>query len=184
MTPEEIFSSYGVDVTTLSTPYSSYHIATFEDLWLNTVTPKLEIRVIPETRVGDLIIITPDNYRSRIYSSKIPSRHVNLTGPDVYFYIYHRAYLIGTLKECATKYLNDWAGLNQKGTMTFSFDYDRHTVHIYISESIAAVRDELNGDYQITTMDFVLSKWGNRFVVQNFLDNNTPDLISCCFVGD
>jgi hypothetical protein len=54
-----------------------------------------------------------------------------------------------------------------------------------ISEPVIAVRDELNASYQIVTIDFIFSKWGNRFVVQNFLDDTSnPDLVSCCFVGD
>jgi len=187
ITPEEILSIYGVDVTKLSAPYSSYYIATSDDLWLNTVTPKLDsILNTPKTKIGDLIIITPDNYRSRIYANKLPSRHVNLTGPDTYYYIYPKAYLIGSLKYCITKYLDDWTNLNTQGSLTFTFDYDHSTMQVYVSGPVPviAVR-KVNYRYEITTLDSVFMKWGSKQMVQNFMDTTTiPGFTSCCFVGD
>jgi hypothetical protein len=177
ITPEEILSIYGVNVTTLSAPYSSYYLATTNDLWLRTVgAPGLEIE--------DLIIITPDDYRSNIYAYKIPSRHVNLTGPDVYFYIYHPSFLTGTLEYCIKKYLEDWAKLDLTGNMTFSFDEDYTiTIHIYVSKSKVVVM-EGNSEYEPTSLDSIFAKWGKKFVVQSYVDITNPDFISYYFVGD
>lgn len=176
MTPEEIFSTYGVDVTKLSAPYSSYHLATSEDLWLCDVGA-------PSTKLDDLIIETPDDYRSNIYAYKIPSRHANLTGPDFYYYIYHPAYMLGTLKECATIYLDRWINRNTKGTLTFRLSEKEGTLQIYISNSVVAVKEDGN-EYITADFDTVFTKWGARFVVQNYVDSPTPGLINCCFVGD
>lgn len=176
MTPEEILSTFGVDVSKLSAPYSSYHIATGEDLWLSTVGAS-------GIRVGDLIIITPDNYRSMIYAYKIPSRHVNLTGPDVYFYIYHPVYLQGTLRVCSTHYLDMWANSNDKGSMTFILSDEKGDKQVFIDSFEVALK-ELGTDWLLSSLDMVFTKWGERFVVQNYLDSPTPGFISCGFVGD
>jgi hypothetical protein len=186
MTPEEILSVFGVDVSKLSAPYSSYHIATSQDLWLcnvGTLPNNNDPTGVIDVRVGDLIIITPDNYRSNIYAYKIPSRHVNLTGPDVYFFVYHPAYITGTLRVCATHYLDAWANSNVKGTMTFILDNKDGAKQVFISYYTVAIK-ELEGDWMSSSLDVVFTKWGERVVVQNYMDSPTPGFISCGFVGD
>lgn len=185
MTPEEVFSTYGVEVSKLSTPYSSYHIATSQDLWLcvagspgNNNDPTGVIDV----RIGDLIIETPDNYRSNIYAYKIPSRHANLTGPDFFYYIYHPAYMIGTLRTCVTEYLNQWINRNTKGTITIRLSNNKITFQIYIDGNVAV--KEGDSEYVLSSLDSVFSKWGEAFVVQNYVDSSNPGYTNCCFVAD
>lgn len=176
ITPEEILTLYGVNVTTLSSPYSSYYITTANDLWLRTVgAPKLEI--------NDLIIITPDNYRSYIYTYKISSRHINLTGPDVYYYTYHPSALTGTLKYCVEKYLEEWTRLDISGNMTFSFNENNNIIQIYISGTKVAAR-EGKVEYELIPLESVFFKWGDKFMVQTSIDTTNPDFISYNFFGD
>ena len=185
MTPEEVFSTYGVDVSKLSTPYSSYHIATSQDLWLCVVGTRPDNNDptgVIDVRIGDLIIETPDDYRSNIYAYKIPSRHVNLTGPDFFYYVYHPAYMLGTLRICVTEYLNRWANRALKGTLTLRLSNNKNTFQIYIDGNV--VVKEGNSEYVSSSLDSVFSKWGELFVVQNYVDFSYPGYINCCFVAD
>jgi len=180
MSPEDILSIYGVDVTKLSTPYSSYKIATNLDLWLRVVGADSLL-------IDDLIIKTPDNYRSRIYTHKIPSRHVNLTGPDFYYYTYHPAYFIDILENCIKKYLEDWIRANIKGTLAFNFDDDvfhSKTVFIQSENNMASVSDYYAKTLHQEPLDSVIYRWGKRNMVQNYLDQSNMELIHCGFIGD
>lgn len=189
--PRELLASFGVDVNILPLPYSSWHIATAEDLWLKTLSAdKLEI--------GDLIIETPKNYRSRIYTSKIPSKHVNLTGPDFYYYIYSPAYYIGTVDSCIRNSFSLWELEGITGSLSFVFDsvgFDVTDNQVYTFELIInfstsmiqcayKIRNLLKPSLKLIEMDKVLTKWGKRIMVQNYKDESDPSLAHYAYVGD
>lgn len=177
-TPEELLALYGVDVSKLSTPYSSYHIATQTDLWLRDVGANT-------TAIGDLIIETPDNYRSRIYVHKIPARHVNLTGPDFHYYIYHPALFIGTLEICIRKYYDDWDVHNLLGTLGFMFDDVHSTIELFLSYPSRNILITENGLPPVSSdLNTVLLKWGVKTMVQNYINLSDPRRVHCGFVGD
>lgn len=178
-TPEEILAVYGVDVSKLSPTYSTYRIATKNDLWLRDVGANT-------TAIGDLIIESPDNYRSRIYAYKIPSRHVNLTGPDFYYYIYHPALFTGTLEECVRKYYDELDSQNRMGTLAFIFDDGNSTIELFVSYPgrNVLIKGKSPSAYS-SDLNTVLLKWGAKKMVQNYTESvsdTTP--LHCGFVGD
>jgi hypothetical protein len=186
MTPAEILSTYGADVTGLSPEYSTYRIATNQDLWLCTTSserPNTDPTGVIDVRVGDLIIETPDDYRSSIYKYKIPSRHMNLTGPDFFYYIYHPSLKTGTLRDCILFYLNDWVNRNVQGTMTIRLFSNKKSFMVYADSLQTVVEKEEGSDYIMSSLDKVFSKWGNCFIVEN-LYQVLNGCTNCDFVGD
>lgn len=181
MTNSEILSLYAVDVSKLSTAYSSYHIATSNDMWLRTVGAY-------KLKEGDLIIITPDNYRSRIYSYKIPARHVNLDGPDFYYYTYSPSSLIDTLSNCVSKYVNICLSGSTYGTMAVRFDVNNTTLEIFIditNHVTCATKVETLGTLESISLSNLLKKYGKRVIVQNYIETDLESShVHWGFVGD
>lgn len=191
MTPEEVFSVYGVDVTKLSTEYSTYRVATDQDLWLCAVdSPRknTDPTGVIDVRVGDLIIESPDDFRSNVYIYKIPSRHVNLTGPDFFYYIYYPSVKTGSLKESILYYLDSWVRDNKRGTLTIRFSnaidlYEVDIICMGDGNIAAAIKKNQEASVE-TSLDTVFSKFGSLFLVQRSDRNSSSSPSYLVFVGD
>lgn len=168
MTPSEIRSIYGVDVTSL--PQES-----------------TKLIYIPQPVGGPILEIqTGEDFRSNIYISKKGSFCWLYDGVNAntrtFLYRYLPSPLIGNLEDVTLHYFRLWGDYGVTGSLSFSFDEKDSIVQVYISNTNpqASIRLGKARPY-MQPLDYIFSKWGKRQMIQRPMDHSDTRL---SFVGD